>query len=88
MKLTKKTVKHEVETTEAVCEITKVEFEQMCAKTAAKTITEFIGTDADIDDIVAGIQLTSLFAKFAARLSTELFTDNDTTENPDKKEEK
>ena len=88
MKLTKKTVTHEVETSETVCEITQAEFDTLCAKTAAKTITEFIGDGADIDDLMAGLQLTSLFAKFVAKLDHELFDANDTNENPDKKEEK
>ena len=90
MKLTKKTVKSEVETTETVCEITQEEFDALCAKTAAKTITEFVGDDADIEDLIMGIQLTSLFAQFVSRLDKKLFNDTDTDENPDnnEKEEK
>lgn len=88
MKLTKKSVKHEVETTETVCEITQAEFDKICAKTAAKTITDYVGDDADIDDLIAGVMLTSLFAQFVSNLDDELFNDTDKTENPDKKEEK
>ena len=86
MKLTKKTTTKEVEATEVVCEITQAEFEQITAKAAAKVITKFIGDDAEIEDLVLGIHLTSLFAEFAASVSKKLFTD--TNENPDKKEEK
>lgn len=86
MKLTKKSTKQEVETTETVCEITQAELETICAKTAAKTITDFIGEDANIDDIMMGIAMTSVFADFAARLVSKLF--NDTNEPNDKKEEK
>lgn len=85
MKLTKKTVKSEVETTETVCEIAQDEFEKLCAECAAKTVADFIGVEPDADDLMAGIQLTHLFAKFGARLVCELF--EDTNENPDKKEE-
>lgn len=88
MKLTKKTVKHEVENTETVCEITQAEFDDICARTAAKLVTDFIGPDADCDDIKAGIELTALFARFVANLDDKLFNDTDTNENPDKKEEK
>jgi hypothetical protein len=86
MKVTKKSIKHEVETTEAVCEITQSEFEQTCAKVAAKTITDFVGEDAGIDDVMMGIAMTSVFADFVARLVGKLF--NDKTETHDKKEEK
>lgn len=85
MKLTKKTVKQEVESTETVCEIAKDEFEMICAQTAAKTIANFVGEDPEVADIVVGVHLTSLFADFAARLIVKLF-DNDKTENPDKNE--
>ena len=84
MKLTKKSVKHEVETTETVCEITQAEFEQITAKAAAKVITNFV--DRDVEGLIVGIHLTALFAEFAANISKKLF--NDTTENPDNKEEK
>lgn len=88
MKLTKKTVKHEVENMETVCEITQAEFDDICAKAAAKLVIDFIGPDADVDDIKAGIELTSLLARFVANLDNKLFSDHDTDENPDKKEEK
>ena len=87
MKLTKKTTTKEVETTETVCEITQKEFDQICAKTAANVVTDYIGKDADVDDLIAGIMLTSLFAQFVSDLDDKLFG-NDKTENPDKKEEK
>lgn len=86
MKVTQKSTKHEVETTEAVCEITQSEFEQICAQTAAKTVTEIIGADPDIDDMMAGIAMTSMFADFVAHLVGKLF--NDKNETHDKKEEK
>ena len=86
MKLTKKSTKHEVETTETVCEITQEEFDKICAKTAADVVTNYIGSDADVDDIIAGVMLTSLFAQFVSSLDDKLFTD--TNETHDKKEEK
>ena len=88
MKLTEKTVKQEVETTETVCEITKAEFEDICAKTAAHTIATFVGKDADVEDLIMGIMLSSLFAEFASDMTKKLFGKTDTNENPDKKEEK
>ena len=90
MKLTKKSTTTKVETTELVCEICKDEFEKLCAETAAKTIVRFVGADPDIDDFMAGVQLTSLFADFAASITSEMFNDTDKTENPDnnEKEEK
>ena len=85
MKLTKKSVKHEVETTETVCEITQSEFDQICAKMAADTVTDYIGCDGvDVDDLIAGLTLTALFAEFVSKLDDKLFTDK--TENPDKNE--
>ena len=86
MKLTKKTVKTEVETTEAVCEITKAEFEQITAKAASKVITNFIGSDADVEDLLMGIHLTSLFAEFAASVF-HTGTPLDTSQNSLLKEE-
>lgn len=87
MKLTSKSVKTEVETTETVCELTQSEFSPICAEVAASTVVEFIGEDPEIDDVMAGVAMTHLLAKFAARLEEKLFG-NSTTENPDKKEEK
>lgn len=86
MKLTKKTVKHEVETTESVCEITQAEFEKMCAETAAQTIVQFIGDDPDVDDLMIGVLVTRLFADYAHNLTNVLFPD--TAEDPDKKSNK
>lgn len=87
MKLTKKSIKHEVETTEVVCEITRDEFSSMSAKIAARIVMENIKGDESADAILAGLAMTSLLAEFCAELETELF-DNDSNENPDKKEEK
>ena len=86
MKLIKKSTKREVETTETVCEITQEEFEKICAETAAQTIVETIGPEADIDDLMMGVAMTSMFADFASNLAKKLFTD--TNETHDKKEEK
>ena len=88
MKLTEKTVKQEVETTETVCEITQEEFDAICASTAAHIITNFVGKDADIEDLMAGIMLSQVFAQFVSKLDEKLFGENNTNENPDKKEEK
>lgn len=88
MKLTQKSTKTEVETTETVCEITKSEFELLCAKVASKFVIRVIGDNPDIDDFVAGISMTHFLADFASDLTIKLFNDTDTTENPDKKEEK
>lgn len=84
MKLTQKTVKQEVETTETVCEITRDEFENLCAKVSANTVIKTIGDDPEIDDMLAGLALTRIFANLCASLEVELF--GDTNENPDKKE--
>ena len=90
MRLTKNTVKHEVETTETVCQITQDKFDKICAETAAKTIANFVGDDPEVEDLIVGIQLTSLFAQFVAKLDKKLFDEADKTENPDnnEKEEK
>jgi hypothetical protein len=84
MKLTKKSTKTEVETTETVCEITQDEFERLCASTAATTIVQIIGDDLEVEDFMMGVALTKMFADFASNLTKELF--NDTNENPDKNE--
>ena len=88
MKLTKKTVKQEVETSEVVCEITQDEFTQICAVTSAETVVETLGTNLDIDDMVAGIAMTSLLADFVAHLEAKLFNTNKTenTHNNEKEE--
>lgn len=83
MRLTKKTVKHEVETTETVCEITRAEFDKVCARVAADTVTNHIGADVDAEDLVAGLCMTALLAQFVSNLDDELFNE---TENPDKNE--
>ena len=89
MKLTEKTVKHEVETTEVVCEITKKEFEQLCAETAANVVIDIVlGDEPDADDVVASLALTRIFAQFANKLENKLFNPTNTNEDPDKKEEK
>lgn len=85
MKLTKKSTKTEIETTESVCEITKDEFEQICAGVAAHTVVETIGDDPDVDDVMAGLALTRIFAKLCTNLTDKLFTDPN--ENNDEKEE-
>lgn len=86
MKLTKKTVKHEVETTENVCEITQEEFDQICARVAASTVMQTLGDNPDVEDLAVGMHMTAFLAEFVSNLDDELF--NDTNENPDKKEEK
>ena len=87
MKLTEKTVTKEVETSETVCEISRDEFSTLCAKLASALVIETVGEEPDFDDVMAGIAMTAVLAKFAARVELKLF-DTDTTENPDKKEEK
>ena len=84
MKLTRQTVTQEVKTTETVCEITQDEFDSICAKTAADIVTQFIGDDAGLDDLKAGLELTSLLAKFVMQLDVALF--HCKPENPDKNE--
>lgn len=86
MKLTEKTIKKEVETSETVCEINRYEFSTLCARLASDLVIETVGEEPDFDDVMAGIAMTAMLAKFAARVEVELF--DDTTENPDKKEEK
>ena len=88
MKLTTKKVKQEVETSETVCEITQAEFDKLCAETAAQTVVETIGSDADIEDMMAGIAMTSLLAEFVSKLDSKMFGTNDKNETHDKKEEK
>lgn len=83
MKLTKKKVKHETETTELVCEITKDEFDKLCAETAASTIANMV--DVDIDGLLVALSMTSLLAKFVSNLDNQLF--NDKLKNTDKEEE-
>ena len=84
MKVTKKTVKHECETTQVVCEITQKEFDKICAETAASTVANIV--DVDIDGLMVALSMTNLLAKFVVNLDKKLF--NIKTENPDKKEEK
>lgn len=81
MKLTQKSIKTEVETTETVCEISKDEFDTICAQTATETIIKAVGDDPDIDDLIASIVMTELLAKYASNLGKKLFNDN-----PDKNE--
>ena len=85
MKLTTKSIKTEVETTETVCEISKDEFDTICAKTATETIIKEVGDDPDIDDAIVAVIMTELLAKFVARLGKKLFNDNpDKTEKEEK----
>lgn len=84
MKLTKKSVKHEVETTETVCEIAKDEFSKLGAKVAARIVMEHIDGDESAEALLAALAMTSLLAEFCAELETELF---DSKEPNDKKEE-
>lgn len=86
MKLTKKSVTSKVETEVTVCEIAQSEFDRICADVAAKTVVQTIGDDRDADDVVAGLAMAALLAKFVSNLDRVLF--NDKTENPDNKEEK
>ena len=88
MNLTKKTVKTEVETTETVCEIVQEEFADLCARTAADVITEFMGDTPTEEDFMAGVQLTTLFALFAAKLDMALFDEPKTNKTQNTKEEK
>ena len=85
MKLTKKSVKHEVETTEVVCEVSRGEFSKIGAKVAARIVMGNIADDESADALLAGLAMTSLLAEFCAELETELF---DSNEPNDKKEEK
>ena len=86
MKLTMKTVKREVEATEPVCEIAHSEFDDVCAKAAATVVMQFVGDDATINDLRAGLELASVLATFVSDISKQLFNPDDTTENPDKNE--
>ena len=88
MKLTKKTTKKEVETTETVCEITQAEFDRLCAKVAASAVMKFIGDDPDASDLEAGLSMTAFLADFVLKLDNVLFKDHDTNETHDEKEEK
>ena len=84
MKLTKKSIKQEVEATEVVCEITKGEFSVLNAKVAARLIMEKIEGDESVDAMMAGLAMASLLAEYAAELELALF---DQDEETDKKEE-
>lgn len=88
MNLTQKQVKTEVETIETVCEITREEFVELGAYTAANVVTKNIGDNPDADDIVAGLAMTALLAEFMAELELKLFGDTDNDKNPETKEEK
>ena len=81
MKRTTKKVKHEVETTEVVCELTREEFEQTCAEIASSTVIDIL--DGDLRIAVA-VAMTELLVKFSHNLKNALF--NEPTTN-DKKEE-
>ena len=88
MNLTQKQVKTEVETIETVCEITREEFVELGAHTAADVVTKNIGDNPDATDIVAGLTMTALLAEFMAELELKLFGDTDNDKNPETKEEK
>ena len=88
MKLTKKSVTTEVETTETVCEITEDEFMGICASTAASIVLDIIGSSPDVSDVLPSILMTDMFAKFSVKLSKKMFADTDKPENNDKQEEK
>ena len=83
MKVTKKSTKREIETTEVVCEISKQEFEAICAKTAADIVTDIMGDDPDTDDIEVGVFMVTVFAKYANTLVNKMFNPK-ANENPDK----
>jgi hypothetical protein len=85
MKLTRKAVKQEVETTEMICEIAKDEFSKLGAKVAARIVMEHLDGDESAEALLAALSMTSLLAEFCAELETELF---DPKEPNDKKEEK
>jgi hypothetical protein len=84
MKLTKKSIKHEVETTEDVCEVSRGEFSTTSAKVAARIVMEHIEGDESTEALLTGLAITGLFAEFCAELEEALFDPN---ENPDNKEE-
>lgn len=84
MKRTKKSVKHEVEKTEIVCEMNQTEFDKVCAETAASLVVKLMGSDPTVDDVAAGVAMTSLLAKFVSKLDEKLFNEPTTD---DKKEE-
>lgn len=86
MKLTKKTTKTAVETTEIVCEISQEEFSMMCAETVAKLVVSRLDNPIDGEELMHGIAMTALLAEFAHEMDKKLF--NYKNENPDNKEEK
>ena len=90
MKLTEKTIKQEVETTETICEITRDEFDKLCANVTAKFVVDAIDCSLDIEDLAVGIAMTKILAEYIYKLEEALFnpenTNNPKTKN--KKEEK
>ncbi len=87
MKVTKKSTKREIETTEVVCEISKQEFDAICAKTAADVVTDIMGDDPDTDDIEVGVFMVTMFAKYVSNLAKKMFNPK-ANENPDKNPDK
>ena len=89
MKLTQKSIKHETETTEWVCEMTRPEFEMLCAKTAAKLVAGYIKeTECEADDITASLAMTAFLASFVSELNEALFDNPETIQPKNDKEEK
>lgn len=86
MKLTKKSIKQEVETIKDVCEVSRDEFSVLSAKVAARLVMEKIEGDNSTEALLAGLTMARLLAEYCAELELALF-DPDPTEDTDKKEE-
>ena len=85
MKLTEKTIVTEKKTEELLCELTKEEFEQVCAETAAHFVVEMLD---DVTDITAGLAMTAMLAAYSAELTKQMFNQDDKSNETDNKEEK
>lgn len=86
MKLTEKSIKHEVEATEVVCEVNRNEFSILSAKVAARLVMDKIEGDDSTEALLAGLAMARLLAEYCAELEMALF-DPDQDEDNDKKEE-
>lgn len=86
MKLTEKSIKHEVEATEVVCEVTRDEFSVVSAKVAARLVMDKIEGDDSTEALLAGLAMARLLAEYCAELEMKLFNP-DQDEDTDKKEE-
>ena len=87
MKLTEKPIETEKQPTELVCELTEEEFKWLSAETAAQVVVDILDGGDGAPDLMAGIAMTTMLAKYSAELAKRMFNANDKTNETENKEE-